>query len=60
MNEKRKIEIFSAGCPVCNKAVDLVEDLSCPSCEVDVLDMHDPTVAQRAEELGIRSLPAVQ
>ena len=59
MTETRKIEVFSAGCPVCNDAVALVRSLACPSCEVNVLDMHDPAVAGRALDLGIRSVPAV-
>ena len=59
MNEKRKVEVFSAGCPVCQDAVDLVQNLACPSCGVTVLDMNDPDVAHRANMLGIRSVPAV-
>lgn len=55
----RKIEIFSAGCPVCGEAVRMVRENACPSCEVTVLDMKDPEVARRAEELGVRSVPAV-
>ena len=56
---KRKIEIFSAGCPVCKHTVELVKRISCPSCEVAVLDMNDPPVATRANALGIRSVPAI-
>lgn len=56
---KRKIEIFSAGCPACDETVKLVNSLTCPSCEVTVLNMHDSVVAQRAAELGIKSVPAV-
>lgn len=56
---KRKIEIFSAGCPVCEDTVQAVRKLSCPSCDVSVLDMKDPAVAARAKELGVRSVPAV-
>lgn len=59
MNAKRKIEVFSAGCPVCEETVQLVNGLACPSCEVTVLDMRDTTVAKRAKELGIQSVPAV-
>ncbi len=59
MSQGRKIEIFGAGCPVCEKARALVERLACPSCTVEVLDMHDPSVAERAKEYGIRSVPAV-
>ncbi len=59
MTTKRKVEVFSAGCPVCQTAIDLVNRLACPSCEVSVLDMNDIHVAKRARELGVRSVPAV-
>lgn len=59
MTNKRKVEVFSAGCPACQEAVKLVESLACPSCDVQVLDMHDPAVAAMAKGLGIRSVPAV-
>ena len=56
---QRQIEIFSAGCPACSGAQKLVEQLACDSCEITVLDMNDDAVAQRAEDLGIQSVPAV-
>lgn len=59
MSNKRKVEVFSAGCGVCDEVVELVNRLACPCCEVTVLDMQNPTVASRARVLGIRSLPAV-
>ena len=59
MSEKRKIEVFSAGCPVCDDTVNLVNKTACPSCEVSILDMKNPEVAERAKSLGIRSVPAV-
>lgn len=59
MTVKRKIEVFSAGCPVCDNTVDLVNKLACESCEVSVLDMKKPEIAERARTLGIRSVPAV-
>ncbi len=59
MTEKRKIEVFSAGCSVCEATVSRVRELACASCEIVVLDMKDPGVARRAKSLGIRSLPAV-
>lgn len=59
MGTKRQVEIFSAGCPACEDAVQLIERIACPSCTVSVLDMNDPGVADRAKEMGIRSLPAV-
>lgn len=59
MNAKRNVEIFSAGCPVCQETIDLVSKLACNSCDVTVLDMKQRDVAQRAKQLGIRSVPAV-
>ena len=59
MSVKRKIEIFSAGCPVCEETINFVKNSSCPSCEVTILDMNDVKVAGRAKSLGIRSVPAV-
>lgn len=55
----RKIEIFSAGCCVCDDTIKLVNSLACPSCDVAVLDMKDSETAKRARKLGIKSVPAV-
>ncbi len=57
--EKRKIEIFSAGCPACDETVQMVNSIACSSCDVQVLDMRQADVAARAKEYGIKSVPAV-
>ena len=49
MNNKRKIEIFSAGCPACQAAIDLVNKIACPSCDVTVLDMKDTAGKKKGE-----------
>lgn len=59
MATKRKIEIFSASCPVCEKAINLVRSIACPSCEIEVLDMHDSDVAKKAASYGVLRLPAI-
>ena len=59
MAAKRKIEVFSAGCPACEETIQLVNRIACPSCEVMIHDMKNPAVASRAKTLGIRSVPAV-
>ncbi|REJ66666.1 MAG: hypothetical protein DWQ31_13895 [Planctomycetota bacterium] len=59
MTAKRKVDVFSAGCPACEETIDMVERVACPSCEVTVLDMNDANVASRAKSLGIRSVPAI-
>jgi len=59
MTRKRTIEVFSAGCPVCEETIGLVNRIACPSCEVLVLDMQDTAVAARAKQLAIGAVPAV-
>ena len=59
MSERREVEVFSAGCALCVETVQLVRDLAGESCDVTVLNMLDPVVADRARELGVCSVPAV-
>lgn len=59
MSQKRMVDVYTAGCPICNETVEMVEALACPSCQVNVLDLNDPEVARRASALSIRSVPAV-
>lgn len=59
MAATRKIEVFSAGCTVCEDTIALVNSIACPSCEVEILDMHKPEVAMKAKQYGVRSVPAV-
>jgi predicted thioredoxin/glutaredoxin len=55
----RTVEVFSAGCALCEETIAMVRRLASGSCEVRVLDMRLPDVAARAREHGIRSVPAV-
>lgn len=50
MTIKRKIGVFSPGCPGCDEAVELVESLACPSCEVTLLDMYDAVAPGRFQD----------
>ncbi len=59
MSNKRKIEIFSAGCPACDEAIETVKRIARSSCETEVLDMNQPEIAARAKELGISRVPAI-
>lgn len=59
MSAKRKVEIFSAECPVCREAIEKVKRIACPSCDVVVLNMADKDVSDRAMGMGIRSVPTV-
>ncbi len=59
MTNTRKVEIFSAGCPTCEETVKWVNQMACPSCEISVLDMNSPETVKYAQDLGIKSVPAV-
>jgi hypothetical protein len=67
---KRQVEVFTAGCPVCEPAVQLVEELACPDCEVTVHELGGAegsaftggsatAAADKAAEYGIKAVPAV-
>jgi glutaredoxin 3 len=60
MRAKRKIEIFSAGCAAGDDTVAMVRRIACSSCEIEVLNMHDPAVAAKAKNYGVRTVPAVE
>lgn len=60
MKESRVIEVFSAGCPVCQGLVEEVRRAACSGCKVLVLDAHHPQVRRRRmAELGVKVVPAV-
>jgi glutaredoxin 3 len=57
---RRQIDVFSAGCRTCNRAIELIAKIAVTEGhELRIHDMHEESVARRAEELGIRSIPAV-
>lgn len=59
MVRNRNVEIFSAGCPICEESIQWVKHMACPSCDINVLDMKDPTIADRAKQMGIHKIPTV-
>jgi glutaredoxin 3 len=59
MQQKRHIEVFSAGCPACQDGIQLVNRLAGSMHQVEVHDMHRSQVACQAAGLGIRSVPAI-
>ena len=59
MANKRKVEVFSAGCAACNEVIVAVRREAGSSDEVVVRDMYDSRVVSRAKKLGIQCVPAV-
>jgi len=60
---KRLIEVFTAGCPLCDETVQLVRELACFNCEVQVWDLREGCATnecrEKATEYGIYRVPAV-
>ncbi len=56
--KKRHVEVFTAGCPVCAPAVQLVKETACPDCEVVVHDLHE-SGQEKGAQYGIHAVPAV-
>lgn len=54
MSIKRRIEVFSAGCAMCNEVVDAVRREADASCEVIVQNTLDSRVLARAKQMGVR------
>jgi glutaredoxin len=54
------IEVFSAGCPLCEEAIQLVRRIAGPAGDLTIHDLRtDPTAQERARQLGIHRVPAV-
>ncbi len=60
---KRQIEIFTAGCPVCEPVVQLVKDTACENCEITVYNLSEPCESKicvkKMGEYGVKRLPAI-
>jgi glutaredoxin 3 len=55
----KTVEVFSAGCPCCDEAIQQITAAACTSCNVVVRNMKDPAVAAEAKRYGIGRVPAV-
>ena len=59
----RIVEVFTAGCALCDDAVKLVKSLACPNCEVKVYDLREGCATNECRDLaqryGVKAVPAV-
>jgi glutaredoxin 3 len=58
MLKKRRVEIFTSDCYLCNKVVKLVEDIACEFCDVRVYNINYEG-QDKAEAYRIASVPIV-
>jgi hypothetical protein len=66
--QNMKIEVFSAGCFVCDPVVEMVKSLASTECEVIIYNLSDYNLSEpsemkigqdKVEAYGIKSLPAI-
>ncbi len=57
---KRKIEVFSAGCPLCNETLELVKNaVNDCGCEVIERRCSGTECCDEAKQYGVRAMPTV-
>ena len=60
---KHLVEVFTAGCPLCDETVKLVRQLACSNCEVQIWDLCEGCATNECREkvtgYGIHCVPAV-
>lgn len=60
---KRSVEIFTAGCPVCDPVVQMVKEASCNNCEITVYDLvkqcEEKNCTDKMRRYGINRVPSI-
>lgn len=58
-----KIEVFTAGCPLCDEVVKTVRETACPNCTIEVYDLREGYATDqchdKAREYSIARVPSV-
>ena len=61
---KKQIEVFTAGCPVCEPVVQLVKETACDDCEITIYNLVEQSKCEceciaKVKEYGVKRLPAI-
>lgn len=60
---RRLVEVFTAGCPICDDTVNLVKSLVCPNCDLRIYDLREGCATnecrEKAQHYGVTAVPAV-
>lgn len=58
-----KIEVFTAGCHLCNETMEIVHKTKCGGCTVNEYNIREKCESRiclkKAEEYGIKSVPTI-
>jgi len=56
---RRTVEVFTAGCEVCDDALQLLRTIICESCDLHVHEMRTDTGMAKARQYGVTRVPSV-
>ena len=60
---KRRVEVFTAGCPICDDTVTLVRSVACRSCDMQIYDIREGyrtnECREKARAYGVTAVPAI-
>lgn len=57
---KRQVEVFTAGCPLCDPVVEMVQRVACENCDVTIYSLKDdPQAAEQVKAAGVQRVPMV-
>lgn len=60
---KRRVEVFTAGCPICHPTIELVKSLVCSGCDLQIYDLREDCATDecrdKARRYRITAVPAV-
>lgn len=60
---KRRVDVFTAGCPLCEDTVKLMQSFACPPCVVQVYDLPEGYATNacrdKPRQYDINTVPAI-
>ena len=59
MSDKRKVEVFTAGCMICQGVVEMVNEMACPHCEVTIYNLNNDEGVEEAKAYGVDAVPSI-
>ena len=59
MSEKRRVEVFTAGCPVCQGVVDMVNEMACTHCDITIYNLNNDEGVDEAKAYGVTAVPSI-
>lgn len=60
---KRQVEVFTAGCPLCEPVVEMVKEIACSDCEISIYNTvelcEDKVCLDKMKSYQVSKVPAV-